>query len=318
MEGIPYLLTGIPWEEGLDAVGYRRMAFEKSSFLKQLKQLGYSNEIYTNDEYADRSCADDIDNISSDLASEFYYDYLLEVMSRTAKYRNFPYFFKNYFWYGSSDINSAVKLKGLYNTDDDATFYQRLMEEKVHTKNNPNSKGDFKFYHLVGAHSPYSIDRNANYMGYGKSTVDEQIRGCMKITFEYIEQLKELGIYDDATIIITADHGCNYLDPDNKEDLEQVGLVWRSNPILFVKRSGVSGRGKMEVSQAPVCQENYFKSVLEEAGGKEIHYDSSFWEITEKDKKPREFKFGKPVKGRKFEDYEIQGDAKNIKNWKKK
>jgi hypothetical protein len=74
----------------------------------------------------------------------------------------------------------------------------------------------------------------------------------------------------------------------------------------------------MEVSQAPVCQKNYFKSVLEEAGGEEILYDNSFWEITEKDNEIREFRFGKPGEGKKFEDYEIKGDAKKIKNWKKK
>ena len=70
-----------------------------------------------------------------------------------------------------------------------------------------------------------SLDKNSNYFivqhlqgthlfttdefGYNKedATLEETAKGCMVVMEEYINQLKQLGVYDDATIIITADHG---------------------------------------------------------------------------------------------------------------
>ena len=52
------------------------------------------------------------------------------------------------------------------------------------------------------------INENAEYVE--EATLTQALRGDFKIIKTYIEQLKELGIYDNTTIIVTADHGYFY------------------------------------------------------------------------------------------------------------
>ena len=45
---------------------------------------------------------------------------------------------------------------------------------------------------------------------------------------EYLEELKRLGLYDEATIVVTADHGEWYIAED---------IVRATSPIMLVKPS---------------------------------------------------------------------------------
>jgi arylsulfatase A-like enzyme len=83
-----------------------------------------------------------------------------------------------------------------------------------------------RFIHLNGAHAPYTLDENGNSVSSQDGTAIDQYVGCMRLVFYYIQMLQDIGMYDNSTIIITADHGENYVT----EELEQ-----NTNPILFIK-----------------------------------------------------------------------------------
>lgn len=63
----------------------------------------------------------------------------------------------------------------------------------------------------MGAHSPYKIDRNANLPTTNKVNRSDQALGCLFIVSEFINQMKAADLYENATIIITADHGQIYI-----------------------------------------------------------------------------------------------------------
>ena len=65
------------------------------------------------------------------------------------------------------------------------------------------------------------MNENAERVKKSKTSLKQQIDGAMKIISEYIDEMKEKGIYDCSTIIITADHG---------------GEALYQNPAVFVKR----------------------------------------------------------------------------------
>lgn len=74
----------------------------------------------------------------------------------------------------------------------------------------------------------------------------QQTAGDLNMITEYIGQLKKLGIYDDTTIIITADHGIT-------GTLEE--LDYERMPSLFIKPAGTDDTEPMKYSNKQVCQD---------------------------------------------------------------
>jgi arylsulfatase A-like enzyme len=109
--------------------------------------------------------------------------------------------------------------------------------------------------------------------------------------------LKELGKYDDATIIITADHGSR--DDSNV-----------TYPILFVKEAGENSN-QMKESTAPVCHADLIPTI-EKAAGVEVT-ESVIEDYTENETRTRTFRI---KSGDTYKKYEINGDVGDELNWK--
>ena len=72
----------------------------------------------------------------------------------------------------------------------------------------------YKYFHLMSTHWPFVIDGsdgNCNYAGGSLSIKRETATWQMQCTLDVVitlfHKMKELGIYDDALIIIMGDHG---------------------------------------------------------------------------------------------------------------
>ena len=105
------------------------------------------------------------------------------------------------------------------------TFLKRL--EDGMTLN--DSKKYFKFIHTKGAHLPFDMSEDIVRLGTENkayTTYYNQVRGTAKLLAEYLQDLKELGVYDDSVIVLLSDHGYS---PSNKEPKD------RQNPMLMVK-----------------------------------------------------------------------------------
>ena len=80
----------------------------------------------------------------------------------------------------------------------------------------------FKFIHLDGTHFPSSFGSELKEDGKEYTEYDEAA-GNKELLKMYFEILKEKGLYNDATIIIMADHG---------------NSTFNQNPIFLIKNSG--------------------------------------------------------------------------------
>jgi len=149
------------------------------------------------------------------------------------QYRDVLWPFKWAFWYYTDEINRSLVLgdeatapdETIYLIDD-VRYYNRLCEFGL-TLEEGNYDGAYRFIHLLGSHYPFSYDEEANFIGDDQSNVFRQTQGAMHIVYTYIDQLKKLGVYENTTIIVTADHGywTIVLEP-----IEET-----STPIMFVK-----------------------------------------------------------------------------------
>ena len=122
--------------------------------------------------------------------------------------------------------------------------------------------------------------------------------------------MKDLGIYDDATIIITGDHGKS-TDFDTPIKPITTGL--------FVKPKGSSGT-PLAISSAPVSHANFQGTVAEAAGITSGEFGPSVFQVPEDADIVRQFLFRRDepdYSASYLEEFEIRGDSRDFANWRK-
>ena len=150
---------------------------------------------------------------------------------------------------------------------------------------------------------------NANYF-----PMLSQAKGSMKIIFEYIEQLKELDMYDNSTIVITADHGENYIYDSAKVSLlSDLQLQKTSNPIMLVKPANQSWEGIVQNS-APVSHTELIASIVSAINPQAAAaYGSTLEDIDESADRERIFTFTRY--DLPYVKTVINGDVLDEENW---
>ena len=131
----------------------------------------------------------------------------------------------------------------LFRSHENHRYYGHLTEERLKADDKSNY---YIFQHLSGAHN-YNIDENCQLKE--ESTLEETAKGCMVLVEEYFNQLKELGVYDDATIIVTSDHG----GP-------------RDSQVVFFMKNANETHDEMLVSSAPISLSELQATIAQAAG----------------------------------------------------
>lgn len=298
-----YLLTGIELPD-YHIKNYEtcvEKAFEKSSFFFDLEKLGFKINIYTDERFIGSEGENLADNYLPEKNRLNYVRTIWEML-RCSLYFETPYIIKPYFWF-YNEFNTVLDDSNLY-VMDDAKLYQRLLKERLSIG---NFECGYRYIHMVGAHSPYTLNENGKRVD--KATNTAQWKGCVNIVEEYLEQMKLLGLYDSATIIITADHGAM----SGNGDLSSV-----VSPILFVKPAYADHK-QLEISHAPVSHADLFPTIIEAAGGDYRKCGTPVFSIKEDERRKRIFHYTAMTNWAEKEvvDYEIIGDVKEFSNWNK-
>ena len=114
------------------------------------------------------------------------------------------------------------------------------------------SKKSFKVIEMDGCHYPFN--KTEEYERDDSEILDEdmdirrqaEVTASMKLVWNYINMLKQAGVYDNTTIIVAADHGFDNM----------------YNPTIMIKRKNAHGE-KLEVSSAPISMiEDYLPTLL--------------------------------------------------------
>ncbi len=217
---------------------------------------------------------------------------------------------KDYFLYTAGKINSLVVKQRIWDRTrfwvDDAAVYAGLKESGLTVNSDEKA---VRFYHFNGAHAPYTMNETGKAVSETHGDKMAQYMGAMNMVYHYMDELKRLGLYENATIIITADHGENYVT----EALEQ-----NTNPILFIKPAG---RYKEELEISDICaSQNDMLPTLAPILGVKVDADMGLdlfdASIDDKNRIRRHYyTVVENTEQTKTRTYEIRGSSLNFDNW---
>lgn len=319
---VPYLLTGNKPDYGQSLRDYRAHKYEETSFLSDIHDAGWSLGLYSdsmlfdNRNPVDRELMQDTLNIHPVHHAPINELGTFLALEQCGMFRDMPWFIKPLFWYWTSDINNRM-IDSSSRTDesnvlyelDDAKFKLLLNSRRVHIEDT-DARGAFKFYHLFGSHFPFNLSADGRDVGAFGSDQFTQSVGSLSIVTDYLRQLKELGLYDSTTIIVTADHG-----------------VWGASdhpvskpvsPIMLVKpaRPDGSERQPLVVSQMPVSHDDFCPTVLDAIGLDPSGYEGVPIFTVDDPNRVRLYNSTTNVDGpSRFVEYEITGDILDINSW---
>lgn len=257
-DSIPFILSGV-WNNNEDEFkDYYVKAMDNSSLLNELEKRNYDINIYDTEIMYNSDNAKRIKNLS--FSNEYDKKSFMKQELKYSLFKYLPFYLKKYSSIETMDFKKVKKLPEEVFSLSDMTFYNSYMNDFYKTKNN-----QFKFIHIEGAHVPFNIDKNMNSIENG--TYAQKLEANITITKKYLDYLKENNIYDNANIIIMADHGYNLVP----------GAVGRQNPILYIK--GKNEKHELETSNKAISHEDLPSAYIDLLNNKKSN--ELFKDITE-------------------------------------
>jgi len=277
---------------------------DNKNVLGDLTAQGYSLELYANvqDLFSDQEyVCEYVSNVSTDLG-ELSHVTLLKKMMILSAYRYSPLCIKPFFWADTNYYNFGAYVNSAVYEINDAKYAPGFAESTA-----TRDGKCFKFYHFNGPHEPYNLNADGTLSDHITS-VEEQLIGTMHNLYVAFDALKQQGVYKDAAIIITADHG------DALNDHRPVSKATRIG--LFYKPAG-SDETPLVWSSAPVSTDNILPTIIKETGGNASAYGVALDEVAEDAVVTREYykSVGEGEQNAMVYKYEITGDASDFDNW---
>ncbi len=212
-------------------------------------------------------------------------------------YRTMPFFIKDVL----GGVNSDTFKRSVEESDGNGNEgYQSMIKFLDKWTDEKFSKVDgkgFYFIHTEGLHSAYSAGKTVSLF-----------KKNMKVINKYISYLKQENLFDDATIIITGDHGSG-------SAYNRTALKDSIRTGMLIKPAGVSDEEDMKTSQAQTSHTQLWATILEEAN---IENDTGFESIL---KTPEGVDQERYFTWHTYNcplweyQYTIHGLAKDFKNW---
>lgn len=288
---------------------YFASAYGKSEFLRALKENDYAVRIYTADYYGYRDAAV-LEGIANNLSGSGGYTVtqrgkLIGNMLALSAYRYLPTALKPLIPVSTASF-SGIGTYGeapAYEINDAAVF--RTVRKGL-TLDDRFGENAYTFIHLSGCHPPYNMDEKGNETS---SNAFRSTLGCFRLIENYLNEMKRLGVYDEATVVITGDHPWavdDYVEPT------QPRLT-----ALFVKEAGASNE-PFRVSDAQVSQENLIPTLVKSAGLRtDRTWGVSYSEIPEGSDTERHHLFEMTYSdgSSALVDFLVKGPGRDFSNW---
>jgi len=275
---VTMFLTGRYYDNSLPIQEFIKEAFLSSSSLpKVLKNSGFNVDLFPDhpfEIYCDKTVASNIVERGRSIIKisprTLYNIYTLSF------FRYSPHFLKKYFYEHNLQFfqKTFVKIKNTslpsHGTKDDLRFI-----EDIESKSKVVGEGyGFKFFHLWGLHPPFVLTENLEYIelpSEDRGNAKRQGKGLLQLVKKFLDTLKRNGIYDSSMIFIIGDHGLGFevkiaadlptaYAPERNLLLQEV--KGSAIPLILVKPFG--SRGKLKISDAPVCLSDIPKTIASE------------------------------------------------------
>ena len=315
---LPYMLSGVRTHMDTPLKEYVDTAFDTSDFLPNLDRAQTDIRIYTMDNtYVSTHMDDIIRNVrrGENSFGDLNLWGLEKGLAKISLFKCAPYVLKPLFAYKVNILNVMAFKYKYYNNWYDPNFYRSFADRGVFTVTDSYAKA-YRFYHLWGAHRGVlwndKLDWVDNSAEGGDAAV--RLRGSFMMLDAFCDEMKAHGIYDDAMIIVVADHGESVGDPETKAQYRA------ACPLLMIKYPGSSADRPLQVSAAPVSHDDLFATITDTLGAERpaVGSGKAVGEIREDEIRDRMYYYialNDQVKAELLREYVIQGDAENFENW---
>ncbi len=313
--GVASILTGKENDYSSTRADYLKGAYSESEYLKYMDGQGYAVNIYTDSYYGYENAAymqDYTQNVSG------YSGYtvkdrwaLIGSMLALSLYRYLPFVLKATVDDISTDtFSSLVEYEADAGqqkyTSDNRTVWE-LMTKRDFTLT--EDKARFTFIHISGCHMPTKYDSDWNDLADSQSSVRNVMTQSFKVVGRYLSEMKRLGVYEDATIMITGDHAAAMSD---KKPVEGARVT-----AMLVKPAGVS-EGETVTNTAQCAQEDIWATIFDCEGLTDTPKTNgtSFFDIDVNTVRERRYVFHRHLGDTAEElEYRIKGNASVFENW---
>lgn len=230
---IPGIMTGKHYSRASELGEYGQASFSTNSFICEyishdvpvyvnlgINTRGYTNRLKKNQ---DSACPRPTDYRMDGIIS---WD-----IDRLCLFRLCPYFLKSDYIIKTGSQNPERKNKAAnINVSQDSVLWPILAKGVV----NPNSKCALNIHHVKGGHPPIINDADGNKIECIKPGYKEYLGHCQyafRLLGVYMDELRKKGVYDNSTIIVTADHGLGFAKPGS----DTRGLRREAFPFMMIK-----------------------------------------------------------------------------------
>lgn len=252
---LPALLSGKIYKNDVSKDDFVNAVFSGKTILKIAYDKGYELDIASEEYWAQRYALGKhhnsyvIPKIGLGSADDFKWENSSRLLDLTL-FKAAPHFIKRFIydsqnWFVQSLIGDPLS----------AFFYfshTRFMQGAVQNMSVGREAPVYKLIHIMNVHNPMVLDVDCSFAGEAIPTTRASLTVqsfCTTMTvIDYLEKMKSLGIYDDALIVIHADHG-NWLKSKGfKEQILSNGMVLHpammalATPLLAIKQSNAKGK----------------------------------------------------------------------------
>ncbi len=292
---VPSMITGKPFKKQSTYSEFIKSIYSEDNPLSQLNMAGYDVGVYSESVLFSEETSDYVMNIMPDTGIVGSWMILTKKIYKLDLCKFLPHFLKKYIWFDTAEFESAKEDTDRYRMND-VKFYNNYKKEGFSTD---GGNKVFRLYHRYGAHEPYTM--NSKIKRVKETTCTEQVAGTINIVMDMLDELKEKGLYDNSTIIITADHG----------DKFKAGYA-----MLLVKKAGDTSEYKTTHVPSSSFDLALF---LSEIAGEELddqEYGMKLDSLTEGMKRERHM-FHNMTNDSRFviEEYKTNGDAGDFSSY---
>ena len=232
-----------------------------TAFYSRLHEANYTVNVFGDfslDYYTPYAESFDNCEFQTEDAIKVKYEDVYSNLNNLAAYRYMPLFLKRSYYDAYDGQNKPVVFLNECIMENEPYLASLKLERSESDKNY------FIVEHLEGTHR------------WSSKPVSERVYECLDILTEYIDQLKEMGLYDSSVIIVTADHGVHYR--------------YDGTPIFYIKTAN-EHHDELQFSGAPIHHTDYRATCIAAAGlekdGDEALFGRPIFDIPEDEQRER-------------------------------
>lgn len=298
---MPHFMTGKNLNVDLTLEEWQQSIWDDSDtqkFYDLLHVNGYSVLVFSNEEanyvLGDLGRLDSmIDNVEP-MSSGIDGAIVCKLLVKMSLYRYAPYLVKPVLETASNAFSQVYgsesnELKSVYSNGE---FAENLLTRGLTV--NKQFDNLYTLIHIQGMHAPFELYRNGLSSLPANTDMSETSQGLNCILREYFDQLKQLGLYDNATIIVMSDHGTGEISPQ---------------PIFFIKNKNET-HDSMVINSAPISYDDYRATIINLSGIDSNEFGTSIFDWSEGQQRERQLWF--PNRGDGYDVYTYSEDREEL------